>query len=597
MMRGCCMCDLRRFAVEAVCHVLMLSLFLGVASVCAIYYWRAGWGGSTLFALAVDLAFLGGAVLALAIIAPSLGRLRDLVLRGGVLFLYLFFLGQFLFQMKTGYFFSAEMVSYAIDGGLGVLRVLGGSLSAAAGLYLAGALFLFLIPVMEAKGLASRSRVLHCMSAGVFLLLVLGMPYTWGREWRGSSLVYSFMPSLGGAAEGVAGAYPVGTRTAGNITARTRPNILILVLESTRARSVPGFGDGQKAEMPNLARLMERSHVYERAYTVTPHTSKALVGLMCGVHPNPVAGIVEARGANIPVACLPEFLRGLGYRSLFIQSATEEFEQRRSLVKNFGFDEFLAKEQIASGFKESGYFGLDEMATIEPLREWWRRDDRPALTVLLTSMTHHPYESLNGMAGSEEENYLSVLNYTDKFIGRLLSELAEIGKLEDTVVFVVGDHGEAFGEHGRMQHSIVPFEEAVHVPLVVFDGRGQIAKGRDRELRQHIDIFPSVVELVGASAEVLPGRSIFSPQGHERIFINCLWGRSCLSMLVGGEKWIYFPELERVSRFSIFEDPTEMKELPVTDEQANAVVAEILAHQGVLRGFYSPGACERPQGC
>ncbi|MNZ56968.1 Lipoteichoic acid synthase [compost metagenome] len=589
--------DVYRFAGEAVCHLLMLSLFFCMASIGSVFLMAGGMGRGDFFALAVDLLFVAGVLALLALMALCLGRGREWVLRGGVLSLYFFVLAQLQFQLKTGYFFSAEMVSYAIDVGSGVLRVLGGSLGLLFWLYMLGALFLFLIPVLESKRLVARSKVLHFASAGVFLLLVLGMPYTWGKEWRGASLVYSFMPALGGAGESVAGEYPVGDRDPGKVAVRNRPNILILVLESTRARSVPGFGGGVKAEMPTLVGLMERSRVYERAYTVTPHTSKALVGLLCGVHPNPVAGIVEARGANIPTVCLPEFLGGLGYRSLFIQSATEEFEQRRSLVKNFGFDEFLAREQIDSGFKRSGYFGLDEMAIVEPLREWWRRDEKPMLTVVLTSMAHHPYESLEGAAGTEEENYLSVLNYSDKFLGRLVAVLEKSGKLNNTVVFVVGDHGEAFGEHGRMQHSIVPFEEAVHVPLVVFDGRGLIERGRDRGLRQHIDIFPSVVELIGESEGVMPGLSVFSTQGHERIYINCLWGRSCQSMLAGGEKWIYFPELERVSRFSIFDDPGEQKELPASDQHVNAVVSEILHHQGVLRSFYSPKVCERAQSC
>ncbi|WP_349572509.1 LTA synthase family protein [Azotobacter salinestris] len=591
------------FFVESICHALMLSLFFLIASFCSVFFWRASWGVDSLFfSIGIDLAFLVGLSVFVAA-AASILKWRVLVVRGWVLLLYFFVLAQFQYQSKTGYFFSLEMVAYVVDGRFEALNVLSSGLNVEFWFYLFGVLFLFMVPVLEANGVLPHSKILHVALACVVLVAVVSMPYSWAKDWRGSSLFHGLIPESDGVYLGGNGVYSAGQRSTVGTVVGDKVNILIVVLESTRARSLPGFGViGRQADMPNLVALMEKSRVYERAYTVTPHTSKALVGLLCGIHPNPVAGIVEARGANIPTVCLPELLKGVGYRSLFIQSATEDFEQRRSLVKNFGFDKFLAKEQIGAGFKSFGYFGLDEMAMLDPLREWWRQDQRPMLTVLLTSMTHHPYEGLaKREEGTEEERYLEVLSYSDRFLGRLFDELKSSGKLSDTVVFIVGDHGEAFGEHGRMQHSVVPFEEVVHVPLMVFDGRGQIVPGRDQGLRQHIDILPSVVSLIVGEENILPGKSIFSSSGHERIFINCLWSRSCLSMVEGKDKWIYFPSLKRVFKFSVLTDPAEATELEVDKEQAESVIGQIMSHQGLLRDFYSPSAstsaCEKLQGC
>ena len=177
-----------------------------------------------------------------------------------------------------------------------------------------------------------------------------------------------------------------------------------------------------------------------------------------------------------------------------------------------------------------------------------------------------------------------------------MGELSASGRLSNTVVFIVGDHGESFGEHGRMQHSVVPFEEAVRVPLLIFDGRGLVSTGRDEGLRQHIDIFPTVAEIIGASV-VEPGRSLLSSGGHREIFISCLWWKSCLSMIEGEEKWIYFPEIEKILKFSIVDDPQELNELEVDDDVALSVINRLFEHQGMIRSLYFLKSCGSGEDC
>jgi arylsulfatase A-like enzyme len=50
-------------------------------------------------------------------------------------------------------------------------------------------------------------------------------------------------------------------------------------------------------------------------------------------------------------------------------------------------------------------------------------------------------------------------------VGRIVTALREAGKLDDTLVIVTSDHGEALGEHGEDVHGYFVYEATLRVPL------------------------------------------------------------------------------------------------------------------------------------
>ena len=72
---------------------------------------------------------------------------------------------------------------------------------------------------------------------------------------------------------------------------------------------------------------------------VTLHTSKSLTTIHCGVAPPLDTANSEADERGIAGPCLPELLVGKGYRTAFFHSATEEFERRRDLAGQMGFEQ------------------------------------------------------------------------------------------------------------------------------------------------------------------------------------------------------------------------------------------------------------------
>ncbi len=105
--------------------------------------------------------------------------------------------------------------------------------------------------------------------------------------------------------------------------------------------------------------------------------------------------------------------------------------------------------------------------------------------------------------------YDSSVAFADSHVKRLLDELGILGLENETVVLVTSDHGESLGERDKADHKSLEDWELL-VPLVIAAPDKREAAGRQVSTQVRlIDIFPTVLELVGLkSPGDLDGRSL-----------------------------------------------------------------------------------------
>jgi arylsulfatase A-like enzyme len=113
---------------------------------------------------------------------------------------------------------------------------------------------------------------------------------------------------------------------------------------------------------------------------------------------------------------------------------------------------------------------------------------------------------------SEYTRYIAGIERADVLFGRLWSELEARRLLDDTLVVVVGDHGEGHGRAPRrwdVSHSGQVFEDDVHVPLLFLH---PALRGESSELVTHTDLLPTLVDLLALPPLAgLDGRSLLRP--------------------------------------------------------------------------------------
>jgi arylsulfatase A-like enzyme len=111
---------------------------------------------------------------------------------------------------------------------------------------------------------------------------------------------------------------------------------------------------------------------------------------------------------------------------------------------------------------------------------------------------HHGYVKHPGspsFGNSERDRYDSEVHHTDQSLGELFAWAEKQAWWNETAVIVSADHGEAFGEHGMMQHAHELYEELVRVPLIV-----RVPGAEPKRVatpHTHVDLAPTILELMG----------------------------------------------------------------------------------------------------
>jgi arylsulfatase A-like enzyme len=86
----------------------------------------------------------------------------------------------------------------------------------------------------------------------------------------------------------------------------------------------------------------------------------------------------------------------------------------------------------------------------------------------------------------------------DAAFGELLAVLKREGLYDETMIVLTSDHGEEFGERGKVGwHSHTLFDELLHVPLIIKFPESRFAGAViDRQVRS-IDIAPTILDVLG----------------------------------------------------------------------------------------------------
>ncbi len=392
-----------------------------------------------------------------------------------------------------------------------------------------------------------------------------------------------------------------------------RPNFLFVLMESVRASATSPYPPGL-GTTPFLQQLATEGVVFEAAHAHLPHTGKSLTAMFGGHAPEFRTGPTEM--LRLPVTAVPARLQEIGYHTAFFDPSTQFFEHRRLLYEELGFAHVVALEDMdQQRFEEVSYLGLEDRAIIPPLLSWLRQHrGQPFCVGMLNLVTHHDYRVPRGHervayplsspppAAAAFQDYLNAVRYLDDMLRDLFLSLRAEGFLNNTVVVLVGDHGEGFGEHGHRQHADNLWAEGMHVPLILWGPRPLLgAPRRVGGLRQLMDIAPTVAELVGVPGtrrrhSPALGRSLMAAKDPERtIFMRSHLPNSLLAMIVGTRKTIYHQRFDRVEHYDLEADPLERRDLApllTSSERAHAV-GRMLGFQDSLDAWYHEAASRR----
>jgi tetratricopeptide (TPR) repeat protein len=358
--------------------------------------------------------------------------------------------------------------------------------------------------------------------------------------------------------------------------------IIVISIDTLRADHLPAYGYRQ-VRTPAIDALAADGIVFERAYSHAPQTLPAHVSILSGRLPFET-GVRDNLGFAVKPdeRLLPEMLRERGYATA---AAVSAYVLRKETGIGRGFDFF--DDEMASSSPEAtlGEVQRDGGAT-EAVAERWLETRRSARVFLFLHLyePHKPYTPPARFG--EYAPYDGEIAYSDEIVGRLIRYLRTHELYDRSTIVLLADHGEGLGDHGEQEHGLFLYEEAIHVPLIVKQA-GQAGRGRRiPDLVQHIDIVPTLLDLVKAPIPGdLRGRSLkplLAARGrlaNQGVYAEASYGRyhfgwSELTALTDGH--YRYIEAPRDELYDLDRDPQELtniigERLPVRQAMRGAL--------------------------
>ncbi|MFN2441279.1 MAG: sulfatase-like hydrolase/transferase, partial [Thermoanaerobaculia bacterium] len=362
------------------------------------------------------------------------------------------------------------------------------------------------------------------------------------------------------------------------------PAGVILVTIDTLRWDAVGYAGGDGAETPFLDRLAREGRHFSNAHAhnvvTLPSHANILTGLLPYQH-----GIRDNSGFTLSEThtTIASRLKDEGWTTGAFVGAFP-LDARYGL--NRGFDVY--DDEYREGSAPLSFAVAERRAdeVLEAALAWWNQNqgEKRFLWVHLFD-PHAPYAAPSPFreryAGKP---YLGEVAWTDHELARWLGPIVDGDR--SPAIIVTSDHGEALGDHGERTHGLFAYEATLKVPLLI-RAPGIVEAGEDTRYVRHIDLVPTILELVGiAQPPELPGTSLLATGGDRDTYFESLstslnrgWA-PLVGMIHERSKYIDLPLPEL---YELPSDPGETNNLYPDARRTITAIRKILAESAPRR--------------
>jgi arylsulfatase A-like enzyme/cytochrome c-type biogenesis protein CcmH/NrfG len=359
-------------------------------------------------------------------------------------------------------------------------------------------------------------------------------------------------------------------------------NLVIITIDTLRADRVGAYGYGA-ARTPAMDRLAREGVRFTHAYATAPITLTSHASLMTGRYPAGHGARHNGMRIDLKTPTLADTLARAGFATgAFI--AAYPLDRRFGLIK--GFQTY--GDRMPPGRDDRVVNERPGREVVDQALEWLgkHRSDRFFLWVHLFE-PHTPYGNPSDTRGlSASARYDEEVAEADRQAARVVDAIGDAR--QSTLLVIAADHGEAFGEHGEIGHSIFVYDTTLRVPLILA-GPGLPAGRTIADPVALIDVAPTTLRLLGVSAfdadgvdlqPVMTGTPLPPRELYAESFAALLdFGWSPLQA-IRAERWKYI-EAPQPELYDLTADPGETRNVSSREQPRIAELqTRVAAHSG-----------------
>ena len=184
-----------------------------------------------------------------------------------------------------------------------------------------------------------------------------------------------------------------------------------------------------------------------------------------------------------------------------------------------GFKHYFGKTEYNNDADWDGIWAIWD----EPFLQYFAKNtgkQQPFLATVFTASSHHPYNIPDQYKGKFKKGFVEMhepIQYTDYALKKYFETAKKQPWFENTIFVITGDHTNKV-YYSEYQKNLNIFA----VPLIFYSPNPIYGlKGKNNELAQQIDIYPTLSELIGYNKPIRSwGRSLISPEKYKPIIAN-----------------------------------------------------------------------------
>ena len=295
----------------------------------------------------------------------------------------------------------------------------------------------------------------------------------------------------------------------------SKPNVMILVMESFGREYIGAFNKSRKIEnyvsyTPFLDSLSNHSLIFTNAFANGRQSIEALPSILASV-PSFKVPFTSSPYSNQEIQSLVSVFKDKGYSTSFFHGAPNGSMGFLGLSNILGFDNYYGKNEFNDNSLYDGYWGIWDEPFLNYVKNETDKLVEPFFSTFFSLSSHEPFyvpEEYKGVFPMGDVQMHQVIGYSDNALKLFFDSAKNEPWFENTLFIITADHTNQFW---------YPFYSSpinrFAIPILFYHPNGSF-KGVNDELTHQMDIFPSIVDLVGYDKPINSwGRSLFSNSG------------------------------------------------------------------------------------
>ncbi|HZR31240.1 MAG TPA: sulfatase-like hydrolase/transferase [Terriglobales bacterium] len=275
------------------------------------------------------------------------------------------------------------------------------------------------------------------------------------------------------------------------------PDLFLITIDTLRADHVQCYGYAG-VQTPALNGLAKDGIRFANAFTASPITNSSHATILTGDLPS-THGVSDF---GVPLSAIhpawAELLQAARYHTAaFIGAAILD---SKTLAPGFdrGFDFYDNFPPHGAGRSRWGRVERRGMDVVSHAEAWLSaHQSGPRFVWVHLYDPHDPYEPPAPYSQTYKDRpYDGEITYADSALQHFVNYLKQHGWYNNSLIVVVGDHGEGLGEHGEQTHGIFLYDSTLHVPLILKLPAGRSAGTVVSNQVRTPDILPTVLDLL-----------------------------------------------------------------------------------------------------